>query len=150
MNKLLRTLALTAAVCNLFGSYAAGVQLLPSAKKTERIKITKGPELESASEYLTIIRWTTNNPGGADVHYGVVQYGTDPRDLSQTAKNPIRLNRGHSETVFRVRLQGLKPRTTYYYTVTSEESGGRSDGVKSTVNKFTTPGPGERIAGDAR
>jgi hypothetical protein len=44
-----------------------------------------------------------------------------------------------------VRIEGLKPRTTYYYTVTSEESNGTSDGVKSTVSKFTTPGPGERI-----
>jgi len=30
-------------------------------------------------------------------------------------------------------------------TVTSEESNSMSDGVKSTVSKFTTPGPGERI-----
>jgi phosphodiesterase/alkaline phosphatase D-like protein len=44
-----------------------------------------------------------------------------------------------------VRIEGLKPRTTYYYRVTSEESNGRSDGVQSTVKKFTTPAPGERI-----
>ena len=98
-----------------------------------------------AADHLTIIRWTTNNPGGSDVHYGIVHYGTDPKDLSQTAKNPIRLNQGHQYTTFRVRIEGLEPRTTYYYTVTSEESNGRSDGVKSTVNTFTTPGPGERI-----
>jgi hypothetical protein len=42
-------------------------------------------------------------------------------------------------------LEGLKLRTTYYYRVTSEESSGKSDAVKSTVNKFTTPGLGERI-----
>jgi len=41
-------------------------------------------------------------------------------------------------------MEGLKPWTTYYYRVTSEESNGKSDGMKSTVNKFTTPGPGER------
>jgi phosphodiesterase/alkaline phosphatase D-like protein len=79
------------------------------------------------------------------VHYGIVHYGTDPKDLSQTAKSPIRLNQGQSYTVFRVRMEGLKPRTTYYYRVTSEESNGKSDGVKSTVNTFTTPGSGERI-----
>ena len=79
------------------------------------------------------------------MHYGIVRYGTDPKDLSQTAKNPIRLNQGHQYTTFRVRIEGLKPQTTYYYTVTSEESNGRSDGVKSTVNKFITPAPGERI-----
>jgi hypothetical protein len=42
-------------------------------------------------------------------------------------------------------MQGLKPRTTYYYKVAAEESNGKSDGVKSTVKKFTTPAPGERI-----
>jgi asparagine N-glycosylation enzyme membrane subunit Stt3 len=79
------------------------------------------------------------------VHYGIVHYGTDPENLSQTAKYPIRLNQGHPYTIFRVRIEGLKPRTTYYYRVTSEDSNGKSDGVKSAVNKFTTPGPGERI-----
>ena len=74
-----------------------------------------------------------------------MQYGTDPEDLSQTAKSQIRINRGHPETIFRVRMPGLKPQTTYYYKVTSTESTGKSDGVESPVNQFTTPGPGERI-----
>jgi len=73
------------------------------------------------------------------VHYGVVRYGEDPKKLDQTAKNPIRLNQGHPETTFRVRLQGLKPATKYYYTVTSIESGGQNDDVKSDVRHFTTP-----------
>ena len=145
MNRLLLTLAITTTVGSLFSSNPAAAQLLPPAKKAERVEITKGPELELATDHLTIIRWTTNNPGGSDVHYGIVNYGTDPKDLSQTAKNPIRLNQGHPSTMFRVRMEGLKPRTTYYYTVTSEESNGKSDGVKSTVKKFTTPSPGERV-----
>jgi hypothetical protein len=145
MNKLLRPTATKIIVVGLLLSHAAGAQVPSPAKKTERVKIINGPELESASEYLTIIRWTTANPGGADVHYGIVRYGTDPKDLSQTAKNPIRLNRSHPETVFRVRLQGLKPRTTYYYTVTSQGSDGRSDEVNSIVSKFTTPAPGARF-----
>jgi len=148
MNKMVLTLAITAAVGSLLLSHPASAQVLPPAKQAVRVKIIKGPELESASDYLTIIRWTTNNPGGSDVHYGIVQYGTEPDNLRQTAKNPIRLNRGHSETIFRVRIEGLKPRTTYYYTVTSQESNGASDGVRSIVNKFTTPGPGERIMAD--
>jgi len=36
---------------------------------------------------------------------------TDPKDLSQTAENPLRLNPYHSSTVFRVHLYNLKPRT---------------------------------------
>jgi hypothetical protein len=62
------------------------------------------------------------------------------------AKSHIRLNRAHPETIFRVRIHGLKPRTTYYYWVTSIEGNGKNDGVKSTVNHFTTPAPGQRIA----
>jgi phosphodiesterase/alkaline phosphatase D-like protein len=68
-----------------------------------------------------------------------VRYGTDPRDLSQTAKNPIRLNPNHSSTVFRVHLYNLKPRTTYYYRVDSIEANGKSDRVKTSVEHFTTP-----------
>ena len=145
MNRLLLTLAIATTVGILLSSTPAPAQLLPPAKKAERVEITKGPELELATDHLTIIRWTVNNPGGSDVHYGIVRYGTDPKDLSQTAKNPIRLNQGHQYTTFRVRIEGLKPQTTYYYSVTSEESNGKSDGVKSAVNKFSTPAPGERI-----
>jgi phosphodiesterase/alkaline phosphatase D-like protein len=144
VNRLLLTLAITTAAGSLLSAGPAGGQILPPAKKAERVEITKGPELESAADHLTIIRWTTNNPGGADVHYGIVHYGTDPKNLRQTAKNPIRLNQGHAHTTFRVRIDDLEPRTTYYYRVSSEGSGGDSDGVKSTVNKFTTPAPGER------
>jgi phosphodiesterase/alkaline phosphatase D-like protein len=72
-------------------------------------------------------------------------YGTDPEDLNETAKGHIRLNRAHPETMFRVRMDGLKPQTTYYYKVTSMGADGESDGVDSPVNKFTTPAPGERI-----
>src|SRR3989454_709618 len=145
MNGLLLTVAITTTFGSLLSFSPVAAQLLPPAKKAERVEITKGPELESARGHLTIIRWTTNNPGGSDVHYGIVDYGTDPKDLSQTAKNPIRLNQGHASTTFRVRIYDLKPRTTYYYTVTSEESNGTSDGVKSAVKKFTTPSLGERI-----
>jgi len=145
MNRLLLILAITTTVGGLLSSNPAAAQILPPAKRAERVEITKGPELELATDRLTIIRWTTNNPGGSDVHYGIVHYGTDPKDLSQTAKSPIRLNQGHPYTMFRVRMEGLKPQMTYYYRVSSEESNGKTDGVKSTVKKFTTPGLGERI-----
>ena len=150
MNRLLLTLAITITAGSLLAFQPVAAQVLPPAKKAERVEITKGPELELATDHLTIIRWTTNNPGGSDVHYGIVHYGTDPQDLSQTAKNPIRLNQGHQYTTFRVRIEGLKPRTTYFYRVTCEESNGKSDGVKSTVSKFTTPGPDERIVAEPK
>ena len=145
MNGLLVKLAVTAAAGSLLYSSPIGAQIPPPQKRAEHIEITKAPELEIAHDELAIIRWTSTNPGGDDEHFAVVHYGTDPKDLSQTAKNPIRLNRGHAETIFRVRIQDLKPQTTYYYKVTSMGSGGRSDGVESAVNQFTTPAPGERI-----
>src|SRR6266446_3223056 len=138
MNRLLLKLAMSMVVASLFYSTPAAAQVAPTTKKAASIKITQGPEIERADPYLTIVRWTTNNPGGTPEHYGVVHYGTSPTDLSQTAKNPIRLNPGHPQTVFRVRMPGLQPRTTYYYTVTSMGSNGTSDGVKSAINRFTT------------
>src|SRR5438270_3144910 len=150
MNALLLTLAITTTVGSLLAFQPAAAQLLPPAKKAERVEITKAPALELATDHVTIVTWTTNNPGGSDVHYGIVQYGTDPKDLSQTAKSPIRLNQGHPHTTFRVRLNNLKPQTTYYYRVASEESGGTSDGVKSPISKFTTPAPGAGTANPAR
>jgi hypothetical protein len=121
----------------MFLSGSLFAQESPTTPKAARVQIIQGPEIALAS-WFTVIRWTTNNPGGAPVHYGIVHYGTDPKDLSQTAKNPIRLNPYHSETVFRVHLYNLKPRTTYYYTVDSMESTGKSDGVTSPMMHFTT------------
>jgi Purple acid Phosphatase, N-terminal domain len=145
MQRRLLKLALTATVGSLLASTPVFAQLVPPAKKAERVEITQGPVLELAKDNLVIVRWTTNNPGGTPAHFGVVYYGTDPKDLSQMAKSPIQLNRAHPETIFRVRVVDVKPETTYYYKVTSTESNGKSDGVESSVNQFTTPGPGERI-----
>ena len=113
----------------------------PITPKAERVQISEGLEIALAGGYLTVIRWTVNNPGGLPVHYGVVHYGLDRKDLSQTAKNPIRLNPYHSSTVFRVNLYDLPPKTTYYYKVESMDSTGRSDGVISPIKTFTTLGP---------
>ena len=117
----------------------------PPAMKAPRVQIARGPELESADDNSAIIRWTSNNPGGSDEHYGVVHYGTDPNALNQTATSHIRLNQKHADTIFRVSLEGLAPQTTYYYTVDSTQASGESDGVKGSIVKFTTPGPGQRV-----
>ena len=143
MNRRLLEFAITAAVGSLFCSNPVVAQNPPPAPKAAHVEIIKAPALEIAHDDLAIIRWTTTNPGGDDDHYAVAHYGTDPNDLSQTAKNHIRLNQAHPETIFRVRLQGLKPDTTYYYKVTSMGYDGNSDGVESSVNHFTTPAPGQ-------
>jgi hypothetical protein len=140
MNGLLLKLAMVAAVGSLLHPTPAASQVSPTTNKATRVRITQGPEVERADPDFAIIRWASNNPGGSPEHYAVVHYGTDPTKLNQTAKSPIRLNPGHSYTVFRMRMEGLKPRTTYYYTVDSTEANGKGDGVKSAVKHFTTPG----------
>lgn len=146
MNKRLLRFAIAAG--SLLCSNLMLAQPSPTTPKPPRVQITEGPEPERATDYLTIIRWTTNNPGGSPVHNGIVHYGTDPKNLNQTAKNPIRLNPHHPTTVFRVRIEGLKAGTTYYYTVNSEEAEiGKSDNVKSPVKRFTVePQPGAASA----
>src|SRR6202008_3125676 len=134
MNKALLGLS----IMILSGSLLALAQESPITPRAERVQISEGPEVPLVGGYLTVIRWTVNNPGGLPVHYGIVHYGTDPKNLNQTAKNPIRLNPYHSSTVFRVNLYDLPPKTTYYYTVESIDSIGKSDGVTSEVNTFTT------------
>src|SRR5258708_4371892 len=106
---------LTLSIMVLSGSLLA--QESPVTPRAERVQISGGPEVPLVGGYLTVIRWTVNNPGGLPVHYGVVHYGTDPKNVTQTAKNSIRLNPDHSSTVFRVNLYGLPPKTTYYYSV---------------------------------
>jgi hypothetical protein len=137
MNRLLLKFAIAVAAGSLLSSSPMVAQVSPSTPKTAQAQITQGPEVELAKEFLTIIRWTTNNPGGSPVHYGIVHYGTDPKNLSQTAKSPLRLNPGHASTIFRVRVTGLKSGTTYYYTVGAEGSDGSVDKMESTVQKFT-------------
>src|ERR1700761_8711068 len=115
-------------------------EIEPPARKAARIQITDGPSLELYRNNEAIVRWTSTNPGGTDEHWGVVKYGTDPDNLNLTAKGHIRLNREHSYTIFRVRVPGLQPGATYYYTVHEVEANGADDGMKSDVYRLTTPG----------
>ena len=112
MKTIPQALAIGVLTGSLLLSNPTSAQLTPSAKRAARVRITQGPEIELAKDRLTIIRWTTNNPGGSPEHYGVVHYGEDPKNLTQMVKSHIRLNQGHRYTIFRVRLDDLKPRTT--------------------------------------
>ena len=84
MNRLLAKLTLAASLVSCGGPAAA--QLLPPAKKAAHVEIIKGPELEFARDDLAIIRWNSTNPGGGHDHFAVVHYGTDPKELTRTAK----------------------------------------------------------------
>jgi len=139
VKRLLLKMTRVLAAGSLLQSMPAAAQVSPMTEKAALVRITQGPETERADPDFAIVRWTSNNPGGSPEHYGVVHYGTDPTKLDQTAKSPIRLNPAHSYTVFRVRLDGLKPATTYYYKVDAMEANGHGDGMPSPVRQFTTP-----------
>lgn len=138
LKKLLVVFALALMMTAFLCAKSAGAQLIPPAKRAARVQITEGPELESTHDTQAIVRWTSNNPGGSDEHFAVLHYGTDPKNLNLIAKSHIRLNQQHSNTVFRVRALDLKPHTTYYYKVDSEDAKGNSDGVTSPVKTFIT------------
>jgi Purple acid Phosphatase, N-terminal domain len=145
MKHLLRNRVLLVLAASLLLAWPAAAQMSNNtatgiespARKAAHVHITKGPALESARNNEAIIRWTSNNPGGTDEHFGFVKYGTDPHNLNLTAKSHIRLNRSHPYTIFRVRLEDIKPGATYYYTVDSMEATGEFDGVKSSVYHFS-------------
>jgi cytochrome c peroxidase len=124
------------------GNPYLATQIFPPAKKAKHVEILQEPVLEFARGDFAIIRWTANNPGGSDNHFAVIHYGTNPDVLNHMAKSAIRLNRGHQQTVFRVRLDELKPRTTYYFWVISIDSDGVSEEARSPIEQFTTAGRG--------
>jgi hypothetical protein len=145
MRRFLLLFAITIAVENLclstllaqFTQYHA--KELPPAAKTAGVRLINGPEVESMQPTWAIVRWTSSNPGGPDEHFAIAHYGTQPQQLDQVAKSHIRLNRGHPTTAFRVMISGLKPKTTYYYTVASMGGNGALDNLKSPELHFTTP-----------
>jgi phosphodiesterase/alkaline phosphatase D-like protein len=112
--------------------------VMATASTHKVAQLTAGPELESATDTSAIIRWTTVNPGGTALHYGVVHYGTDAENLTQVAQSPNRRDPSHSDMIFRVRIMRLNSDTTYYYKVESSGATGASDGVSSSVKTFKT------------
>ena len=92
MNRMLLKLIMIVVVGNLVYLTQVVAQVSPTTKKAAKVQIIRGPEIERADPEVAIIRWTSNNPGGSPVHYGVVRYGLDRTKLDQTAQNPIRLN----------------------------------------------------------
>ncbi len=62
MNKALLALS----IMILSGSLLA--QESPITPRAELVQISEGPEVPLVGRYLTVIRWTVNNPGGLPVH----------------------------------------------------------------------------------
>jgi len=119
---------------------AMGVSLLQPRLACAREAPQAGlsPMVESVADTFAFISWTTRNPGGTILHYAIVHYGKDPSHLDLTAVSPTRINPGHTDMVFRVRMNDLQPQTTYYYKVSSTQANGTSDPGTSAVQRFDT------------
>jgi hypothetical protein len=120
------------------GLLVAQPRLACAGEGSSPSQVSASPTAESITDTLAFISWTTQNPGGTILHYAVVHYGEDPNHLDLTAESPTRINPGHREIVFRVRMDALEPDTTYYYKVCSRQAGGVADPATSAVNQFTT------------
>jgi hypothetical protein len=125
-------------VNSLIASSPAAARQRPASSGSERGQIVAEPALESATQNTAIIRWTASTGRGTTVHYGIVRYGTDPEHLDQTARSPNRWSKSLPNMTYRVRIDGLAPGTTYYFTVDAAQADGVGVGLKSSVNRFTT------------
>lgn len=144
MKRLALTSAFIAAIAVLLATIASltrwhsGSPVVATVPTHDLAQSTAAPELESATDVSAIVHWTGPNPGGPALHYGVVRYGTSAGKLTEMATSPNRRNPTNPDMTFRVRLMGLKPHTTYYYTVESVGATGGGDGYSSPVRTFQT------------
>jgi hypothetical protein len=138
VKRALLTVAITVVVNGLIASHPAAEQRRSAGSRSERGQVVTGPALESATHDTAIIRWTANTGRGTATRYGIVRYGTDARNLDQTARSPNRWNQNLPTMTYRVRIDGLMPGTTYYFTVDAAQADGLGMGLKSRVNRFTT------------
>ena len=138
MKRFILIFAVIAAIAGLIRWRSADDLVIAAVPAHKAAQLTAGPELELATDAFAIIRWTITNPGGTDLHYGVVHYGTDAKNLTQVAESPNRRNPSHPDMTFRVRIVGLNSNTTYYYRVESAGATDVSDGVSSPVRTFKT------------
>ena len=138
MKRFIVTFAVIVASAGLIQWGFADDLVIAAVPTHKAAQLTAGPELETATDGLAIIRWTITNPGGTDLHYGIVHYGTDSKNLDQVAKSPNCRNPSHPVMNFRVRIMGLNSNTTYYYKVESAGATDVSDGMSSPVRTFKT------------
>jgi len=116
---------------------AAGASRGEAAEAGERsaaVRIVDGPRVEAVGNSWAMIAWTTNEASSSVVHYG-----TDRNSLSQTAQSPYADNdAAGAHQTHRVKIDGLKPGTTYYFVVDSGQGEGTGTEAKGAMGQFTT------------
>jgi len=126
-----RKLSLLVGLALLFCAFAVGQGY--DRRDKPPLRITQGPVVESVGHDWAMIAWSTNEGGSSLVHYGM------HRDrLDRTAQSPYvhdEPGRGHTH---RVKVQHLRPDTTYYFVVDSGQGQGTGTEDWSRVSEFTT------------
>src|ERR1700693_780716 len=122
---LLLTVVLTVAV-----AYAAAA---PAPRAGQDIRITNGPVIEEATSNAAVIAWSTDVPSSSRVWYG-----TERNNLTHSAEAPHNGSKTH-----RVRIDNLRPNTTYYFQVeSSQRRGNRGEAESAGVRSFRTTASG--------
>ena len=96
-------------------------------------KITHGPVIESIGSSWATVAWSTDTGGSS-----VVRFGTDREHLSEMAESRYADSKSGEGITHRVKIDHLKPGTTYYYAVDSGQGEGTGTEAKSQVEEFTT------------
>ena len=101
------------------------------------LQITRTPSVPRIGDTWAVVTWMTSAGASSIVHYG-----TNANNLNLTAQAPYA--EGTSETRHRVRITGLQPNTTYYFTIDSGQGQGTGTSAASEVRQFTTRPPGQQ------
>src|SRR5437868_5398166 len=123
-------LLLVAIVLTVAGVYGAAA-LAPQVGQD--IRITNGPIIEEATSNAAVISWSTDVASSSQVWYG-----TEKNNLTHSAEAPDNGSKTH-----RVRIDNLKPDTTYYFQVeSSQRRGNRGEAESAGVRSFKTTASG--------
>jgi len=124
-----RSLLLFLSVTLLFTEAAVSQVKKEKGAATEPVRLIRGPYLQVASSTGILVRWRTDVSARSKVRYGTVK-----GKLDQSVEDLKIL------TEHKVKLEGLKPFTKYYYSI-----GGLKDTLQGDENNFfvTLPEPGK-------
>ncbi len=138
------------------GGFAAGAtgifatSQLSGAAETPAQKplVDSPPVLQCPSDEGITVVWAVGEPAT-----GWVEFGLDADKLDQIADGVTLALKPYDERFLRIRLNGLKPETRYYYRTATcsfryvnAYKFERGEPVYGDIRSFTTPGPGQAAA----
>lgn len=108
-------------------------------QKYKAIVIIQGPVVLDTGDTWAVISWTTNAGGYSIIHAGINKNNLNKRAQSlQLDRERMRESYQQQEYSHLVRIDNLKPRTTYYFVVDSGHGDDTGIESRSNVLQFTT------------